>query len=104
MDTSKQHTLLIPDGGRTFQTDYHNESPVQAIVRALSTIENCPAENAPRFYQYADPDAMNRLMETARDSDQEITVELTVEEYSISIDSDGTISISDPEADSEDVR
>ena len=102
MDGSEQYRILIPDGGYTFETDYHNETPVQAIVRALSTLENCPPENVPSFYQYADPDAMNRLMETARDSDQEITVEVTVEEYSISVDSDGTIAINDPEACSED--
>lgn len=101
MDTSEQRAPLIPDGGRVFQTDYHNEPPVRAIVRALSILENRPTENVPTFYQYADPDALNRLMETARDSDQEISVEVTVEEYNISIESDGTISVSDPTADSE---
>lgn len=102
MDTSEQCGVLIPDGGSAFKTNYHNETPVQAIVRALSALENCRPENVPSFYQYADPDAMNQLMKTARDSDQEITVEVTVEEYTISVDSDGTIGVSDPEACSED--
>lgn len=40
---------------------------------------------------------MTRLRETARDLDQGISVDMTVEDSSVSIDSDGTISIRDPE-------
>lgn len=101
MEISDQRASLIPDGGRVFQTDYHDEPPVRAIVRAFSTLENRPIEHVPPFYQYADSDALNQLMETARDSEQEVRVEVTVEEYNISVESDGTIIVSDPTADSE---
>ncbi|WP_148225470.1 HalOD1 output domain-containing protein [Haloterrigena turkmenica] len=101
METNDQRASLIPDGGRVFQTEYHNEPPVRAVVRALSILENRSIEHVPPFYEYADSDALNQLMETARDSDQEISVEVTVEEYNISVESDGTIVVSDPTADSE---
>lgn len=102
MDTSKEYRPLITDGGTAFQTNYCDERPVQAIARALSAVENSAAEDVPPFYQYADPDAMNRLMVTARDSNQDITVEMAIEDYNITVDSDGTISISDPSGCSED--
>lgn len=97
MESENQYAPLIPDGGDGFHTDFRNEQPVQAIVRAISAIDNCAIETVPSFYQYADPDALNRLMETARDSDQEVSVQVTVEDYDVSIDSDGTISIRESE-------
>lgn len=102
MGTIEEYRPLITDGGTRFQTNYCDERPVQAIARALSAVENSPAEDLPLFYQYADPDAMNQLMETARDSNQDITVEIAIEDYNVIVDSDGTISISDPGGCSED--
>lgn len=93
MEFEDRYAPLISDGGSDFHTDYHNEQPVEAIVRAISALEDCTAENLTSFYQYANPDALNRLMETARDSDQDVSVRVTVEDYDVSIDSDGTISI-----------
>lgn len=103
MGPSDKSSPIMPDGGNCFRTEYHNEPPVQAIARALSAIENSTTEDAPRFYRYADPDAMNRLMETARDSDQDISVQVKVDDYRVSVESDGTISIcrSELESDSE---
>jgi hypothetical protein len=84
---------ILPDGGDVFRTKFHDESPVEAVVRALSAIEGCRMTDVPPLYQYVDPDSMNRMMETARDSKQDVTLRLTVEEYDVSIDSDGTITV-----------
>ncbi|MXV61831.1 hypothetical protein GS429_07075 [Natronorubrum sp. JWXQ-INN-674] len=91
---------LVPDGGNVFYTEYQNEPPVQAIARGLSTIEECRVDDIPSLYHHVDSDSMNRMMETARDSNQDVTVQLTVDDYTVAVDSDGTISIHDSDLDS----
>lgn len=91
----RDSTGVLADGGDAFTTDYRNESPTEAIVRSISAIENCSIEEVPTIYDYVDADSMDRLMTRARDSDQDVTLHLTVEEYDVSVDSDGTISIRD---------
>lgn len=96
MDRFDQSTRVLPDGGDVFQAEYHNEPPTLVIARGISALEDCTVENAPRLYDYVDPDAMDNMMKTARDSEQEITVHVMIEEYKISVDSDGSLSIHDP--------
>lgn len=88
-------TAVLPDGGSSICTEYHDEPPVRVIVRGISTLEDCPVTDAPRVYDYVDPDAVNQLMETARDRDQDVTLEVTIDDYDVSVKSDGTISIRD---------
>lgn len=92
---------IISDGGNVFTTEYHDESPVQGVIRGISTLEGCTVEEAPTLYDYVDPDAMNQMMERARDRGQEVTLQVIVEDYKVSVDSDGTISIRDPVPDTD---
>lgn len=96
MRGGSQSKPIITDGGSVFQTDYQNEPLVPAIVRALSAVEGCRVEDVPTLNNYIETDSMNRLMKTARHSNQDVTVDVTVEEYKVSVDSDGTISIREP--------
>ncbi|WP_246999131.1 HalOD1 output domain-containing protein [Halosolutus gelatinilyticus] len=98
--------MAITDGGASFSTDFHDEPPIQAIVTAISDIDGRPVDELPPLYRYVDPDSMNRLMTIARDSNQDVTLRVRVEEYEISIESDGTIAIFDRErgVDSSDSR
>lgn len=89
-------TTVATDGGDVFCTEYHNELPTQVIIRGISALEGCTVEDAPTLYDYVDPDAMNNMMKRARDSEQEITVHVMIDEYKISVNSDGTLSIRDP--------
>lgn len=91
----------VPDGGDIFVTDYHNESPVQAVVHAISEIEGCPVENVPELAQYTEPESLNRLIKYAYERDQDVTVKMSVEDYKVAVDSEGTISIRDPESDAD---
>lgn len=86
---------LLPDGGDIFYTEYHNETPTEAIARGLSTIEDRSITEIPPIYDYVNSDSMNRMMENAQESNQDVTVHVTIEEYEVSINSDGIISISD---------
>ena len=86
---------ILSDGGDGICAEYRDEPPVRVIARGISTLEDCPVTDAPRVYDYVDPVAVNQLMETARDRDQDVTLEVTIDDYDVSVKSDGTISIRD---------
>ncbi|WP_436348800.1 HalOD1 output domain-containing protein [Natronorubrum sp. FCH18a] len=98
MDWWNRCLTALADGGDAFNTEYQNESPVEAIARAISAIEGCAIENIPTLHNYVEPESLNRLLEHADDRDQDVTVQITVEEYEVSVDSNGTISIRDCES------
>ena len=99
MGKDSQAKNLIPDGGNVFYTEYYDKTPVVAIAHGLSEIEDNPVTEIPALYDYVDPDAINRLMEIAHESNQDVTVHVSIEDYEISVDSDGTISLRDSELD-----
>lgn len=101
MGSYDQPPTLIPDGGKVVCTDYHTETPLVVIARGISALDGCVIYDVPTLYDYIDPEALNRMMVTARDSKQDITVRVSVEEYTVTVDSDGTISIRDSDLDTD---
>lgn len=92
------------DSGYRVQTDYHDETPSFALLRVLSVLMNCEMRNFSPLNEQFNLGALDRLLTTAYETSQEVTVEVEIEDYTAVVRDDGTITVHEDGSVDEDVE
>ena len=78
---------------RTVRVD--SESILDAIVRGLAVIEEVHVTDLDPLYEIIDTEALNSLLEHSNRTGGEISVEFTVDGYTVLVSQDGSVCIHD---------
>lgn len=83
-----------------YETVYTAEgslTPVEAIVEALATVEECDPDELDPLYRQFDPDALDRLFASRENADETAMVlGFSVDGWNIFVHGDGRIRVCDP--------
>lgn len=76
-----------------------DESPSEAVVRALATVEDVDPATLDPLFRYLDPDALDALFEEPIIGDVGLVVTVTVDEYRVVVHEQGTVTVERHHAD-----
>lgn len=72
-----------------------DQSPSEAVVRALAAIDDTEPESIEPVYHHVEPDALDKLFERSTVDDVGLVVTFRVMEYHVVVRGNGTITVRD---------
>lgn len=96
MDQGERGDSLTTDGGPGSIVECSGqESTIDAIVRGVAAIEGVPETELRSLYEEVDLEAVERLVQHAKDHDSPVRVQFTDAEYTVCIRGDDSVRIVD---------
>lgn len=82
------------DGNFQAQFDFMEQSPVLAVVSAVSTVETCEPTDLPPLAEAVDPETLNVLLTPSDGFSIDGCIEFTYCGYTVVVQTDGEITVS----------
>lgn len=91
---SKSEVRVVDDGEVEISPPFDDtEAVTNALARGLATITGVPESELTPLYDYVDTEALHALLEHAQRDGRYVSVEFTVDDYTVVVTSSGPIRI-----------
>lgn len=92
--SSKSEVRIVDDGIIEIGPPFDDiDTVTNALLRGLATMKGVPESDLAPLYNHIDLEALHSLLEHARRADRYVSVEFTVDDYTIIVTSTGPIRI-----------
>lgn len=79
-----------------FQAERHgSESILETVLRGLAAVKDVPVTDLDPLYEQINPDALINFHRHAKEADTAVSIEFTVDEYTVTISQTDNVCISD---------
>ncbi|AFO59229.1 hypothetical protein NJ7G_4015 [Natrinema sp. J7-2] len=93
MTRSNGETVLADGGPRVSVTYDEPAAIIPTVVDAIAAVDDRSMDDRPTLFDRVEPEAMVALFEHAAATDRDIVLEFAIDEHTVVITSEGTVSV-----------
>ncbi|RQH00868.1 HalOD1 output domain-containing protein [Natrarchaeobius oligotrophus] len=95
MNFQNKHKIVADGGSTTVIEEQPSESTAQAVIRGVSAVQGTPKCDLDPLYNSIEPEALNELTRHSQRTTGETSVEFTYEGFTVEVQDEGSVQITD---------